>query len=129
MGTEGTNRWFVLWGVPFVAIGLYMIFGRFVVKKRRKLVTAYGLTDERALIAVGERSLSDSPVTHTPVSIERSRDGRHVTVKFGSQGRANNVWSNTGMDALPWWNPNEVAFFDVAEPDALLAALDRVRSA
>ncbi|MEA2409612.1 MAG: hypothetical protein QOC77_173 [Thermoleophilaceae bacterium] len=127
VGTKGSSRWFVLWGIPFVCVGLYMIFGRFILKRRRKRETAYGLTDRRALVAVGDRSLSDSPVTHIPTSVRRSRDGQHVTVTFGSQAGLNRVWANTGMDVLPWWNVNEVAFFDVAEPDQLLAALDRVR--
>jgi hypothetical protein len=117
VGTKGSSRWFVLWGIPFVCIGLYMIFGRFILKKRRK----------RAMVAVGDRSLSDSPVKHTPTSVRRSRDGRHVTVTFGSQAGLNRVWANTGMDVLPWWTGNEVAFFDVAEPAELLAALDRAR--
>jgi hypothetical protein len=127
VGTKGSSRWFVLWGIPFVCIGLYMIFGRFILKKRRKRETAYGLTDRRAMVAVGDRSLSDSPVKHTPTSVRRSRDGRHATVTFGSQAGLNRVWANTGMDVLPWWNANEVAFFDVADPDELLAALERAR--
>ena len=127
VGTEGSNRWFILWGIPFVAIGLYMICGRFVLKKRRKLKTAYGLTDQRALVAVGDRSIVDSPIRDTPSSVNWSRDKRHVTVTFGSRERINHVWGNTGMDVLPWWNPSEVAFYDVAEPDRLLEAVERAR--
>ncbi len=33
---------FALFGLPFVALGLYLIFGRFVVKARRKRQTVYG---------------------------------------------------------------------------------------
>ena len=36
----------------------------------------------------------------------------------------------SNIDLVPWWNPTgEVAFVDVAEPDALLQALERARSA
>jgi hypothetical protein len=127
-GTKGGSRFFILWGIPFVAIGLYMIFGRFIVKARRKRTTAYGLTDQRALVAVGDRSLSDSPVKHTPVSIKRSRDGTHVSVSFGAQNGASRVYANTGMDVLAFWSSSDVAFYDVAEPEPLLAALDRARA-
>src|SRR4051812_33856940 len=127
-GTKGSSRFFILWGIPFVAIGLYMIFGRFILKARRKRETAYGLTDQRALVAVGDRSLVDSPVKHTPTSIKRSRDGHHVSITFGTQNGVSRVYANTGMDVLAFWSSNDTAFYDVAEPDAVLAALERARS-
>jgi hypothetical protein len=125
----GTNAFFILWGIPFVLIGLYMIFGRFIAKKRWRRRAAYGVTDQRALVAVGTRSVSDSPVKNTATSVRRSRDGKHVTVSFGSQSS----WAlphAANADLLPWFNPtNEVAFVDVAEPEGLLQALERARSA
>jgi hypothetical protein len=41
---------FPLWGIPFVAIGLYMIFGRFFVDAWGRRRIWYGVTDRRALI-------------------------------------------------------------------------------
>src|SRR5947199_5117480 len=66
--TSGDNPFFVLWGIPFVLIGLYMIAGRFLFKRRRKQKTVYGLTEERALVAVGDSSLSDTPTKYVPAS-------------------------------------------------------------
>jgi hypothetical protein len=127
-GTHGTNRLFILWGIPFVAIGLYMMFGRFILKARRKRATAYGITDQRAMVAIGDRSLVDAPVKHTATSIKRTRDGRHVSVTFGAQNGVSRVYANTGMDVLAFWSGDDAAFYDVAEPERLLAALDRARS-
>jgi hypothetical protein len=79
-------------------------------------------------VAVGDRSLSDSPVKHTPSSIKRSRDGSHVSVSFGSQNGVSRVYANTGMDVLAFWSSNDVAFYDVPNPDRLLAALERARA-
>src|SRR5215469_2573528 len=43
----------VLWGIPFVLIGLYLMFFRFIVDARRREHTCYGLTDRRAIIVTG----------------------------------------------------------------------------
>jgi Bacterial PH domain len=44
---------FPLFGVPFVIIGLYFVFGRFIVDARLRRATSYGLTNERVIIVSG----------------------------------------------------------------------------
>ncbi len=120
---------FALFGVPFVVLGLYMMVGRFFFKARRKRQTAYGVTTERILVAVGDTSLSDSPIRHQPVALKRSRDGTHLSVVIGRSS----AWSgpstgNTGMEFLEPSDGGPVGLYDVADVDGLTRALDRARA-
>ena len=130
--SSGAPIIFWIWGVPFVAVGLYLVFGRFIYKKRRKQKTVYALTTERALIAVGATFLVDGMVTDQTLVIRRSRDRNHVTVTicYTPAGRMGNAFAtaNTGLDAFNRTGEPPIAFYDVAPPDPLLAALDAIRA-
>ncbi|WP_416417953.1 hypothetical protein [Paenarthrobacter aromaticivorans] len=120
---------FIIWGIPFVLVGLYFIFGRFIFKKRRKLATIYAVTNSRAIVYSGERSIADSPIVGTPTKVDRSKDGRHVSVNFGYQGLAGllGMYQNTGMDFFGLGMGQTVTFFDVDDVDGLMGALDQAR--
>jgi hypothetical protein len=128
--TRTQSPLFVIWGIPFVLVGLYFIFGRFIVKKRRKVATAYGLTDRRAIVCTGDRSVADAPVTGMPTKVDRSKDGQHVSVTFGYQGAMGlfGMYQNTGLDFFSLGLGQNVAFFDVPDADGLLMALDQVQA-
>ncbi len=120
---------FIIWGIPFVLVGLYFIFGRFIFKERRKRATIYGLTNSRAIVITGERSVADSPVNGMPTKVDRARDGRHVSVTFGYQGLMGllGMYQNTGLDFFSLGVGQAVAFYDVGDTDSLLRALDQAR--
>ena len=44
-----------VFGLVFVAMGLYMLFGRFIGESRIRAHTCYGLTNQRLLIVSGRR--------------------------------------------------------------------------
>ena len=127
--TSDAPPFFVLWGVPFVLLGLYAIVGRFVYKKYSKRRTAYGITEGRALIAVGKSVFTDVPLRQTSTSIRRSRDGRHVSITFGTHRgwSPSRFYNNTGMDFLTFGD-GLIGFSDVAQPDAVLTALERAHT-
>ncbi|HEV8336290.1 MAG TPA: hypothetical protein VGR67_07750 [Candidatus Polarisedimenticolia bacterium] len=76
---------FVLWGVPFVLIGLYLIVGRFFADAAIRGRTCYGVTDRRAIIVAGLMSRSIKSVnlrTMTDLSLSE-RSGGSGTIYFG----------------------------------------------
>ena len=76
---------FPLFGLPFVIVGLYMIFGRFIVDSKRRSKTVYGLTNQRIIVVSGLFSLkvkSMSLRTLSDVSLSEKSD-RTGTITFG----------------------------------------------
>ncbi|WP_108485181.1 aspartate carbamoyltransferase catalytic subunit [Oceaniglobus ichthyenteri] len=61
---------FPLFGVPFLLIGLYMVFGRFIWDAYVRRGTFYTLTNKRAYIAtatLGQRKLAAHDIAQSPV--------------------------------------------------------------
>ena len=112
---SGAPFFFRLWGIPFVAIGLYMVGGRFFWDAYRRSKTRYGITFDSALIihegGGGSIERVYLPAVQT-VGLELSEDGSG-TITFGEGVRSG--W----LSAQPWGSPNGrivPAFYKV--PDA-----------
>jgi hypothetical protein len=112
-----------------VLIGLHLLVGRFAVKRHRKRTQVYAVTTERALITNGRRT-RQTDARRTDWYVDRSPG--HVTVQwddvsdldtlfFGGSAAAQQ-YANTGLDGLDGAREN-MAMFDVADGDALVAAL------
>lgn len=75
----------VLWGIPFVLLGLYIVFGRFIVDMLTRRKTFYGITNERIIIITGLFSQNVKSLnvrTLTDVSLSERGDGSG-TITFG----------------------------------------------
>ena len=73
---KGSNTFFVLWGVPFVIAGQYMIRGRFLHDAWLKRKTYYAITNRRVLIVQdGWRRKSSSVFFRDISHIEREGMG------------------------------------------------------
>lgn len=89
------NVFFMLWGVPFVAIGLYMVVGRFLAEARLRSRTFYAVTTQRVLIVSGlfsrtVKSLEMKGLTN--VTLSEGRAGRGSIV-FGAEGAFASLFS------------------------------------
>ena len=97
--------------IPFVAIGLYMLLGRFFVDAIRRKNTAYGVTDRRAIIAVdffGRKVQSINLRALPEVSLTAKSDGSG-TITFGA------VQSLSWGRYNPWTGGSSQSAFEMIE--------------
>jgi hypothetical protein len=122
-------------GLPFVALGLYFVAGRFVVKGRRSRESRYVLTDRRAVVVGpggGEVALAGRVAQVRPRA-----SGRYLDVVFRTRVTGWTAWQlasveayrNTGLDFFirpqEWilGVPRSLGFYDVPDVAGLRAAL------
>lgn len=91
---------FALWGVPFVLVGFYFVFGRFLVDARLREDTQYALSDRRVVISSGlwSRTVRSLPLaTLTDITVSENTNG-YGTVTFGSD-----FPSSSGPFGMKWF--------------------------
>lgn len=100
---------FKLWGVPFVLIGLYLIFGRFIVDAWQRTKTFYGVTSERILIRSGLWSLTTQSLNlkSLPEVTLSERTSGGGTITFGPSKLFSQM-NNPGA-GWPGWGPKPTA--------------------
>jgi hypothetical protein len=96
-GVNPISWFFVLWGIPFVVVGQYIIWGRFVFDWWRKKRTFYAITDKRLLIVeeVRNRKLTSVRLTENTFLGKSTRSDGIGTLRFGAPQATPNGWS--------WW--------------------------
>jgi hypothetical protein len=83
---SGAPFFFMLFGVLFVLVGLYVMFGRFYVEAKQRAKTFYGVTNERIVIASGlfrKEVKSLNLRTLTDISLSESSNGSG-SISFGN---------------------------------------------
>ena len=105
---SGAPFFFMLWGIPFVLVGLYMIFGRFFVDSKQRERTFYGLTDQRVIIVsglTGRKVKSLNLRTLSDVSLNEKSD-RTGTITFGPTNPMASWWGGTAWPGAPQGAPS-----------------------
>jgi hypothetical protein len=80
---RGAGPFFVLWGIPFVAIGLYMIVGRFFWDAWQRKRTVYGIGARHVVIRRGGSLTMLDLATLPPMQLSSGRSARG-TLSFGA---------------------------------------------
>lgn len=94
------NFIFALFGLPFVLVGLYMVFGRFLVDRAQRDRTVYAVSNERILIRSGLFSRTVKSLnlrTLSDITLSERSDGSG-TVTFGAS-----LPMFAAMQGMNWW--------------------------
>lgn len=109
--------WFMsLWGVPFVAVGLYVIFGRFLWDSYTRSQTWYALTNDSALICRKYRGGGLQRVylpSLANIRLATNNDGSG-TISFGNED-GYGAWRTWGPPSTPAFEfiPNVRTVYDL----------------
>lgn len=124
----GAPWYFLLIGLVFTAVGVYMVIGWPVRVRYVRAHTRYVITDRRA-IALTPRAAAGCPLRDQPVIVYRSRSGR-VTADIGTPmphyRSMHSMSSDSSARTVRYVAP--LRFAHVADSDAMKAALNRARS-
>ena len=76
---------FPLFGIPFVLVGLYLIFGRFVIDAKRREKTEYAITNQRVIIKSGffSRKVKSLNLASMPEISFTEKSNGTGTITFG----------------------------------------------
>ncbi len=117
---------FLLWGVPFVLIGQYLIWGRFFYAAWKKKRTHYGVTDRRVIVVQNGRTrqMSSAYIDTLPALVKEVGKDGSGTLRFTQampQGRNGGAsWNAMAVGAIP-------TFVDIDDLDAVYRLISDLR--
>ncbi len=118
----------LLWGVPFVLIGQYLIWGRFLFVAWKKRRTYYAVTNRRALVVQDSwrRKMASAYLDTLPALIKENSSNGMGTLRFATpeplMSRRNGwgPWDAMSVDTVP-------VFRDIEDVDAVYRLLSEQR--
>ena len=106
----------MLWGIPFILVGLHLLVGRFLLDAWQRACTDYAVTDQRVLIVnylFTRRVRSVELAGLSEMTLTERRDGRG-SITFGRPigGRGRSLGGDSGWSP---GSPNATPRFDLIE--------------
>jgi hypothetical protein len=122
---------FPLWGIPFVCIGLYMIFGRFFYKVWIKKRTTYAVTDQRILVIMEgfRRQVQAQFLNQVPAINKSIGSNGEGSLIFGNLGFGGMMYANSGMGF--WGTRNSLGilgFYDIHDAEGVYQLITKIRN-
>ncbi len=65
----------IIWGLPFVAVGIYLVFGRFIQSAYLRNKTFYVITNKKIIIKAGRKITMHDARYLPPMEVEIHRNG------------------------------------------------------
>jgi hypothetical protein len=119
---------FILWGIPFVVIGQYLIWGRFVYAGWLKRRTYYAVTNRRVLVIQNgwKRQIAAAYIDSLPSLIKAGGSSGIGILRFGP---SQSMWFNNRGWGV--WNALSVAdqptFVDINDVDTVYRLVSDLR--
>jgi len=117
---------FALWGIPFVLIGQFLIWGRYLYKRWDRHRIVYAVTSRRLLTVRGTNFRSVFLGGLRAINQSTRSDGSG-SLDFGSASFWGGMWANTGLD---WFNlrAGVPAFYDIQDVRNVYRLIAEARS-
>ncbi len=80
--TASGAGFFAFFGIPFIAIGFFLVFGRFIFKAHMRKTTFYVITNKRIIRKLGRRIDMVELKNMPPISIQMHKNG-NGTITIG----------------------------------------------
>jgi hypothetical protein len=116
----------ILWGIPFVLMGQYLIWGRFFCDARKKERTYYAVTNRRVIAVQNyrEREVASKDVNSLPNVTKEPRLGGLGTLRFGPAPILYaRTWPEMMADKWEVWNALSIksgpVFVDIEDVDSV----------
>jgi len=119
--------WFPLFGIPFVLIGVYLVFGKFFYRSWKRTRTYFAVTNKRVLVVTdAPRKTTISAYLEALPAITKSIGRNGVgTLRFGNPVPSYAYWrgfpwSNEGTGDVP-------TFYDIADAEMVFRMVSELR--